>query len=137
MEMADKAVSTEDLCSDPVPRNTYIEVARLEAVLNTLVENKVEAIKNEIKSPSLHSSPKALIDRLRITSTSTTSSKDKDEHSGSYLSRRHSRDNRKRQRRKRSEEREKRHHNKHTGTNNFYFSLIKLLLIINDLIILK
>lgn len=113
MEMADKAVSTEDLCSEPIPHNTYLEVARLEAVLNTLVENKVEAIKNEIKSPSLHSSPKALINRLRITSTSTASSKDKEEHSGSHYSR-HSRGNRKHQKRKRSEEREKRHH-KRTG----------------------
>lgn len=108
MEMTDKAVSTEDLCAEPVTHNTYLEVARLEAVLNTLVENKVEAIKNEIKLPSLHSSPKALINRLRITSTSTASSKDKEEHSGSNYSR-YSRGNRKQQRRKRSEEREKRH----------------------------
>lgn len=103
--MEDKAVSTEDLCAD-TPHNTCLEVARLEAVLNTLVENKVEAIKNEIKAPSVHSSPKALINRLRITSTSTASSKEKEDQSGSHSHQSHV--NRKHRRRKRSMERERR-----------------------------
>lgn len=125
MEMADKAVSTEDLCSEPIPHNTYLEVARLEAVLNTLVENKVEAIKNEIRSPpSLHSSPKALINRLRITSTSTASSK---EHSGSHYSHSHrSRGNRKHQKRKRSEESDKRH-TRRTGKRFYLFCFSRSL----------
>ncbi|GJQ69370.1 hypothetical protein Trydic_g6494 [Trypoxylus dichotomus] len=92
MEMTDKAVSTEDLCYDPSvaglhysqqsqrqPNSTCIEVARLEGVLNTLLENKVEAIKND-RTSSLHSSPKMLLNRFRIISTTSesVSSKDKD-----------------------------------------------------------
>lgn len=38
----DKAVSTEDLAL--VTRDIHLEVARLEAMLNTLVENKVSII---------------------------------------------------------------------------------------------
>lgn len=113
--MTDKAVSTEDLCYNSGNQqqeqqqqqqleqqqlnNTCIEVARLEGVLNTLLESKVEAIKND-KSSSLHSSPKMLINRFRIISTSeSVSSKDKDSghshHSNTY---------RKHRRRKNSDE---------------------------------
>ncbi|RZC41629.1 uncharacterized protein BDFB_012801, partial [Asbolus verrucosus] len=77
--MTDKAVSTEDLCID-LPRNTGLEAARLEAVIKTLIENKVETLKNaKRKSSSITSSPKSLFNKLRGTSTSTVSSKDKDE----------------------------------------------------------
>ncbi|XP_063906606.1 uncharacterized protein LOC135125161 [Zophobas morio] len=77
--MTDKAVSTEDLCID-VPRNASLEALRLEAVIKTLIENKVETLKNaKRKSSSITSSPKSLFNKLRGTSTSTVSSKDKDE----------------------------------------------------------
>lgn len=80
MEVADKAVSTEDLCTKPL-NSTCLEVARLEAVLNTLVNSKVEAIKNETRHLSIPSSPKALINRLRLTSSSTVSSKEDNSNS--------------------------------------------------------
>ncbi|CAH1379848.1 unnamed protein product [Tenebrio molitor] len=77
--MTDKAVSTEDLCID-LPRNASLEAARLEAVIKTLIENKVETLKNaKRKSSSITSSPKSLFNKLRGTSTSTVSSKDRDE----------------------------------------------------------
>lgn len=76
--MTDKAVSTEDLCID-VPRNAR-EAARLEAVIKTLIENKVENIKNaKRKSSSITSSPKSIFNKLKGNSTSTVSSKEKDE----------------------------------------------------------
>ncbi|XP_025830343.1 uncharacterized protein LOC108738893 [Agrilus planipennis] len=78
MEVADKAVSTEDLCSKFVENTTYLEATRLEALLKTLVQNKVNAIKNDRKCSSLYSSPKSVINRWRLTSSSTVSSKDKE-----------------------------------------------------------
>lgn len=80
METLDKAVSTEDFSTTTEPRNVYVEAARLEALLNVLVEHKVESMKNE-KSKVLLSnihSPKPFISRLRITSTSSSSLKDRD-----------------------------------------------------------
>lgn len=84
--MTDKAVSTEDLCIDlPPPRNASLEAARLEAVIKTLVENKVETLKNQAKKRKSSNysitsgSPKSLFNRLRGTSTSTVSSKDREE----------------------------------------------------------
>ncbi|XP_044762154.1 uncharacterized protein LOC123319318 isoform X2 [Coccinella septempunctata] len=81
MQVTDKAVSTDDDlkqgvveeagASQPPPR---FDVTKLEAVLATLLENKVEAIKQERKQSSVGSSPKSIVHRLRITSTSTTSS---------------------------------------------------------------
>ncbi|XP_022905578.2 uncharacterized protein [Onthophagus taurus] len=83
MSVSDKAVSTEDLPLST--RNTCVEVAKLEGVLNTLLQSKVEAIKNDkTTSSSLHSSPKLFVNRLRIASTSTTSSKDKDSGKGGF-----------------------------------------------------
>ncbi|GLV41175.1 uncharacterized protein CBL_04699 [Carabus blaptoides fortunei] len=78
----DKAVSTEDLCV--VSRDINLEVARLEAMLNTLVENKVEAMKaDKPKQISNHSTPKATKKRFqRITSSSTASSSHKDNAHG-------------------------------------------------------
>lgn len=107
MEMTDKAVSTEDLCyvsgnadyNRQGPNSTCVEVARLEGVLNSLLESKVEAIKND-RASSSHSSPKMLLNRFRIISTSgSVSSKDKDSaHSP------HSQTYRKHRRRKNSDE---------------------------------
>lgn len=73
-QLVDKAVSTEDLSFET--RDVNLDVARLEAVLHTLVENKVEAMKNEkTKSSSSHSTPMTWDKRLhRITSSSTASS---------------------------------------------------------------
>lgn len=79
MGSLDKAVSTEDFTTEP--RNVYVESAKLEAILNALVEHKVESMKNKkSKVLNLHSSssPKQLISRLRITSTSSSSLKDRD-----------------------------------------------------------
>nr|CAH7744950.1 unnamed protein product [Callosobruchus chinensis] len=45
-------------------QSTMLGVARLEALLHTLVENKVEALKNE----SARSSPRRLLNRLRVRS---------------------------------------------------------------------
>ncbi|KAF5293844.1 hypothetical protein FQR65_LT10982 [Abscondita terminalis] len=74
MEKTDKAVSTEDLHSKP-QRAIYLEVAKLESVFRTLVENKVESIKNDkIRLASVTSSPKSLIRRMRITSSSSAAS---------------------------------------------------------------
>lgn len=74
--LVDKAVSTEDLRFET--RDVNLDVARLEAVLSTLVENKVEAMKNDkSKSTSSHSTQMTWDKRLqRITSSSTASSKD-------------------------------------------------------------
>lgn len=59
----DKAVSTEDFCFDP--GNRCIEVVKLEAVLNALVEHKVESIKNNgIRSLNRHGNPRELVKRL-------------------------------------------------------------------------
>lgn len=73
METLDKAVSTEDFSAEN--RNVYVEATRLEALLNALVEHKVESMKNQ-KSGMLSiqsgSSPKQLISRLRITSSSSS-----------------------------------------------------------------
>lgn len=65
--MTDKAVSTEDLCKE----DGYNGVVRLETFLNTLVENKVESLKNESnrKSLSVQSSPKTILNRLRVKSS--------------------------------------------------------------------
>ncbi|KAL3279136.1 hypothetical protein HHI36_016650, partial [Cryptolaemus montrouzieri] len=80
MQVTDKAVSTDDdlkqevveeAGDQPTPR---FDFTKLEAVLATLLENKVEAIKQERKQSSVGSSPKSIVHRLRITSTSTTSS---------------------------------------------------------------
>lgn len=77
-QLVDKAVSTEDLSFET--RDVNLDVARIEAVLNTLVENKVEAMKNDkTKSSSSHSTPMTWDKRLqRITSTSTASSSHKE-----------------------------------------------------------
>ncbi|XP_060527218.1 uncharacterized protein LOC132702544 [Cylas formicarius] len=70
MSVSDKAVSTEDLCTDEGTDSTALGVLKLEAFLNTLVENKVEALKNEnVKAASLHSSPKRLFQRLKVNSS--------------------------------------------------------------------
>ncbi|KAK5650477.1 hypothetical protein RI129_001506 [Pyrocoelia pectoralis] len=74
MEKTDKAVSTEDLSFKP-QRAIYLEVAKLESVFRTLVENKVEAIKNDkVRLSSVNSSPKSLLHRMRITSSSSAAS---------------------------------------------------------------
>ncbi|KAK4881923.1 hypothetical protein RN001_005242 [Aquatica leii] len=74
MEKTDKAVSTEDLYTKP-QRAIYLEVAKLESVFRTLVENKVQAIKNDkVRLASANSSPKNLVRRMRITSSSSASS---------------------------------------------------------------
>ncbi|EEZ97374.2 hypothetical protein TcasGA2_TC011199 [Tribolium castaneum] len=87
--MTDKAVSTEDLCID-LPRNASLEAARLEAVIKTLIENKVETLKNaKRKSSSITSSPKSLFNKLRGNSTSTVSSKDKDDITSIHSQKRH------------------------------------------------
>ncbi|XP_017773360.1 PREDICTED: uncharacterized protein LOC108560357 [Nicrophorus vespilloides] len=52
--MEDKSVATDEYL-EPLTA-TYLEVARLEAVLNGLVEHKVEAIKNEKSNKRLASS---------------------------------------------------------------------------------
>lgn len=81
--LVDKAVSTEDLRF--ATRDVNLDVARLEAVLNTLVENKVEAMKNEKTklSSSSHSTPMTWDKRLqRITSSSTASSSHKENNHG-------------------------------------------------------
>lgn len=83
MEKTDKAVSTEDLCTESQTA-MCLEAAKLQAVFKTLVENKVEAIKNDkARSSSVHSSPKSLVNRLRITSSSSAASS-KDHHHRSY-----------------------------------------------------
>ncbi|XP_045460974.1 uncharacterized protein LOC123671271 [Harmonia axyridis] len=81
MQVTDKAVSTDDDLKQgegaaPVAPvlSPRFDVTNLEAVLATLLENKVEAIKHERKQSSVGSSPKSIVHRLRITSTSTTSS---------------------------------------------------------------
>lgn len=81
-QLVDKAVSTEDLRY--ATRDVNLDVVRLEAVLNTLVENKVEAMKNEkSKSSSSHSTPMAWDKRMqRITSSSTASDSHKDVNHG-------------------------------------------------------
>ncbi|CAH1107568.1 unnamed protein product [Psylliodes chrysocephalus] len=72
--MEDKAVSTEDLCRVDHKRNVALSLARLEAILQTLVENKVESLKNDNrKQSSVHSKPKSILKRLRLTSTSSQS----------------------------------------------------------------
>ncbi|CAH0559637.1 unnamed protein product [Brassicogethes aeneus] len=43
--MADKAVSTEDLCVKETPEERALGVVRLEAILHTLFENKNRKIK--------------------------------------------------------------------------------------------
>lgn len=76
MSMTDKAVSTEDLSRIGIEQNATLGIARLEALLQTLVENKVEALKNDNrKASSVHSSPKSILNRLRVTSTSIQSTK--------------------------------------------------------------
>ncbi|CAH1128671.1 unnamed protein product [Ceutorhynchus assimilis] len=71
MPVIDKAVSTEDLCSKEVP--PALGVLRLEAILNTLVENKVESLKLENgKTSSLHSSPKSFLQKLKCQPTVVT-----------------------------------------------------------------
>ncbi|XP_050303988.1 uncharacterized protein LOC126741564 [Anthonomus grandis grandis] len=66
----DKAVSTEDLCTEEDASST-LGVLRLEAILNTLVENKVEALKQENGKPnSLHSSPKSILQKLKYQQSS-------------------------------------------------------------------
>lgn len=80
MTMADKAVSTEDLCVIDIEPNAALGIARLEALLQTLVDNKVEALKNDNrKASSVHSSPKSILTRLRLMSTSSQSIKDNSE----------------------------------------------------------
>ncbi|CAH2013339.1 unnamed protein product [Acanthoscelides obtectus] len=64
----DKAVSTEDLCAEIQKQTAMLGVARLEAILHTLVENKVEALKNE----SAMSSPRRLLNKLRMKSKSSS-----------------------------------------------------------------
>ncbi|XP_072384419.1 uncharacterized protein [Diabrotica undecimpunctata] len=72
--MADKAVSTEDLCGDQQKVSVAVSLVRLEAILQTLIENKVEALRNESrKTSSIHSSQKSILKRLRLTSTSSQS----------------------------------------------------------------
>lgn len=87
METLDKAVSTEDFTES---QNVCVEAARLEALLNALVEHKVESMKNEksrMLSIQAGSSPKQLISRLRITSTSSSSLKDRDNSDNSSCKR--------------------------------------------------
>lgn len=80
MTMTDKAVSTEDLCTIGTEETAALGIARLEALLQTLVENKVEALKNDNrKTSSVHSSPKRILNRLRLTSSSSQSTKDNEE----------------------------------------------------------
>ncbi|XP_030755719.1 uncharacterized protein LOC115882039 isoform X1 [Sitophilus oryzae] len=70
----DKAVSTEDLCIEDIP--TAIGVLKLDAILNTLVENKVESIKHENgKKSSLQSSPKNLFNKLKCHASPKTTLK--------------------------------------------------------------
>lgn len=79
METLDKAVSTEDFATEP--RNVYVEAVKLEAILNALVEHKVESMKNRksrVLSIQSSSSPKRLVSRLRIMSISSSSLKEKD-----------------------------------------------------------
>ncbi|KAG5879560.1 hypothetical protein JTB14_019856 [Gonioctena quinquepunctata] len=78
--MSDKAVSTEDLCTELKNQSSVVDIARLEAILQTLVENKVEALKKEgRKASSVHSSPRSILNRLRLTSSSSQSTKDEGE----------------------------------------------------------
>ncbi|XP_066254638.1 uncharacterized protein [Euwallacea similis] len=78
MPVLDKAVSTEDLCADEVPSS--FGVLRLDAILNTLVENKVEALKQENdKNSSLHSSPRNFLGKLKFHSSPKTNFKIEDE----------------------------------------------------------
>lgn len=81
MTMTDKAVSTEDPSTVKLAEpNAALGIARLQALLHTLVENKVEALKNDNrKVSSVHSSPKSILNRLRLTSTSSQSTKDTEE----------------------------------------------------------
>lgn len=87
METLDKAVSTEDFTTEPPTRNVYVEAAKLEAILNALVDHKVESMKNE-KTNRVLGSPKQLITRLRITSTSSSSLKDNRDNSDNSSSKR-------------------------------------------------
>ncbi|XP_066152199.1 uncharacterized protein [Euwallacea fornicatus] len=78
MPVLDKAVSTEDLCADEV--SSTFGVLRLDAILNTLVENKVEALKQENdKNSSLHSSPRNFLGKLKFHSSPKTNFKIEDE----------------------------------------------------------
>ncbi|KAF7268829.1 hypothetical protein GWI33_018173 [Rhynchophorus ferrugineus] len=63
MPVIDKAVSTEDLCADEIP--SAIGVLKLDAILNTLVDNKVESIKHENGKKSLQGSPKSLLNKFK------------------------------------------------------------------------
>lgn len=80
IEVADKAVSTDDLIPDEKEQfqKSILDVARLENVLAALVESKVVAIRTENeKSGSNHSSPIALLAgriNRRFQSNSTVSS---------------------------------------------------------------
>lgn len=88
MSMTDKAVSTEDLCTIGTEQNAALGIARLEALLQTLVENKVEALKNDNrKASSVHSSPKRILNRLRLTSSSSQSTKENEEEKSKEIER--------------------------------------------------
>ncbi|XP_065169530.1 uncharacterized protein [Atheta coriaria] len=75
MDVADKSVATDDLPA--AVYDTRAEVARLEAVLNSLVEQKVDAMKHSASGRKFiravsSASPKTLAKRLRIASLSTS-----------------------------------------------------------------
>ncbi|XP_018565322.1 uncharacterized protein LOC108906525 [Anoplophora glabripennis] len=96
MSMTDKAVSTEDLCADSQKQGVLPGVARLEAILHTLVENKVEALKNDSrKASSVNSSPMSIFKRLKFTSGSNQRTKieeakpQKDEKGAKHKKREH------------------------------------------------
>lgn len=91
MEKTDKAVSTEDLCIES-QSTMCLEAAKLEALFKTLVENKVEAIKNDkVKLSSVHSSPKSLVHRFRLTSSSSANSSKENHHYPNSPNRKHKR----------------------------------------------
>ncbi|KAJ8977177.1 hypothetical protein NQ317_003117 [Molorchus minor] len=70
MSTIDKAVSTEDLCAEIQKETAILGVARLEALIHTLVENKVEALKNDSgQLPGVHGSPRNIFNRLKHIST--------------------------------------------------------------------
>ncbi|KAJ8918013.1 hypothetical protein NQ315_011466, partial [Exocentrus adspersus] len=68
MSTTDKAVSTEDLCADLQKQGALPGVARLEAILHALVENKVESLKND----NLNSSSRSIFKRLRLKQSTKT-----------------------------------------------------------------
>ncbi|XP_057662805.1 uncharacterized protein LOC130897881 [Diorhabda carinulata] len=72
--MADKAVSTEDLWVEEEKISVAVSLIRLESILQTLLDNKVKALRNENRNTSsIHSSRKSILKRLRLMSTSSQS----------------------------------------------------------------